>query len=227
MKSKKRRVIIAPSILSADFTDLRRTIRQVERAGCLWLHLDVMDGHFVPNITFGPPLVESIRKQSERLFLDAHLMIEYPVDFVVPFVRAGVQSITIHGEACEDIEGVIHYIRKHKAKVGISIKPKTALASIEPVLHLVDMVLVMTVDPGFGGQDFIPQTLNKVRRLTLRRQAKKHDFLIEVDGGINVETAPLVVAAGADVLVAGHSIFSEGDVVENIRALRKSAEGAL
>ena len=201
---------IAPSILSADFADLKSELRRVERAGCRWIHLDVMDGHFVPNLTFGPPVVAALRKVSRKLFLDAHLMIEEPWKMVGDFAKAGVQLITVHAETCPDLPKVIRQLRRLRVQVGVSIRPKTSVQQLDDALGLVDLVLIMTVEPGAGGQELIPSTLNKVRRLELRRQRHGLNYRLQVDGGINVETAPLAVAAGADVLVVGTAIFADG-----------------
>ncbi|MBN1476733.1 ribulose-phosphate 3-epimerase [Candidatus Sumerlaeota bacterium] len=213
---------LAPSILSADFADLKAELRRLERANCLWIHLDVMDGHFVPNLTFGPPVVAALRAVSKRLFFDAHLMVNEPWKMVSDFAEAGAQLITVHAEACPDLPKVLRQLRRLGVRVGVSIRPRTPLRALDSVLDKVDLVLVMTVEPGFGGQALIPATLNKVRRLELRRKRHGLKFRLQVDGGINVETAPLAVAAGADVLVAGSAIFAGGRVASNIRSLRAS-----
>lgn len=211
---------LAPSILSADFTDLKGELQRLERAGCRWVHLDIMDGHFVPNLTIGPPVVAALRRVSKRLFFDAHLMVEEPWKMLADFVDAGVESLTVHAEACPDLSRVIRQIHRLKIKAGVTVRPKTALRAIEDVLPLVDLVLIMTVEPGFGGQELIPSTLNKVRRLELLRQKHGLPFRLQVDGGINAETAPLAVAAGADVLVAGSAIFGDGEVAANVKRLQ-------
>jgi ribulose-phosphate 3-epimerase len=215
-------VIIAPSLLAADFAQLKQELRRISRARCDWVHLDIMDGHFVPNLTIGPCVVESLCRAMPHMFFDAHLMVECPELYVSPFARSGVQLLTIHQECCPEIGRVIRAIKKEGLKVGVSIKPRTALARVEPVLDQIDLVLIMTVEPGFGGQSLIPSALNKVRRLNLLRKAEGHRFLIQVDGGIDQSTAPLVVAAGAEVLVAGTAVFGNGRVAENIQALRSS-----
>lgn len=221
--ARGRAVHIAPSLLSADFSDLRKCVEQVRQAGCRWLHLDVMDGHFVPNITFGPGLVESIRPLSKDVFFDVHLMIDDPRAFVKPFAAAGAQLITAHVEAAkEDTTNLLRYIRRQGVQSGLSLRPKTPVSEIVPHLEAADLVLVMTVEPGFGGQKLIPGTLNKVRELVHLREQKSLSFLIQVDGGINPETASLAVAAGSDVLVAGSSVFKGGRIKENVKALRKS-----
>jgi ribulose-phosphate 3-epimerase len=220
-------VVIAPSLLAADFADLKQDLQRISRARCEWVHLDIMDGHFVPNLTFGPCVVASLHRVMPNLFFDAHLMVEDPEAYIKPFEKAGVRLLTIHQECCSEIGRVIRAIKKAELKVGVSLKPKTALARLEPVLDRVDLVLIMTVDPGFGGQTLIPAALSKVRRLNLLRKAEGHRFLIQVDGGIDRSTAPLAVAAGAEVLVAGTAIFGNGRVVENIRALRNSISTTL
>lgn len=220
-------VIIAPSLLAANFAELEQALRQVRRARCEWVHLDIMDGHFVPNLTFGPCVVEDVHRAMPNMFFDAHLMVEHPEAYVSSFAKAGVQLLTIHQESCPEIERVIRTIKKAGLKVGVSIKPKTALGKLERILDRIDLVLIMTVEPGFGGQALIPSALSKVRRLNLVRKAESHRFLIQVDGGIDTSTAPLAVAAGAEVLVAGTAVFENGRVSENIQALRSSISAAL
>jgi len=208
------KILIAPSILSADFAKLGQEVRDVEKAGADWIHVDVMDGHFVPNITIGPLVVKAIRPVT-KLPLDVHLMIKNPERYIESFAKAGSDIITFHCEVEEDPKEIIKLIRYYKKKVGISIKPKTELRSIESVLPMVDMVLIMTVEPGFGGQEFILDCLPKIKEV---RSVFKKD--IEVDGGINEMTARDVAANGANILVAGTSVFGEKDYAQAIKKLR-------
>ena len=206
--------IIAPSILSADFSKLGQEIRDVEKAGADWIHVDVMDGHFVPNITIGPAVIRSIRPVT-RLPLDVHLMIKNPGKYIESFAKAGSDIITFHSEIEEDPKEVIKLIKYYNKKAGISIKPGTDIGPIEKILPMVDMVLVMTVEPGFAGQGFISDCLPKIERL--RRIFKKD---IEVDGGINLETSRDCRAAGANALVAGSYVFGAKDYSVAIKKLR-------
>lgn len=209
-------VLIAPSLLSCDFSRLKEEIREVEQAKCDWLHVDVMDGHFVPNLTIGPGVVSWIRKSS-RLPLDVHLMIQRPLQYVEAFRKAGADWITIHVETGDEVPETLKAIRKLGARPGISLRPKTSVEALRPFLDQVDLVLVMTVEPGFGGQKFMPQMLEKVKKLRPHFHGK-----ISVDGGIDFETAPETVAAGADVLVAGTAIFGQKDRAQAIQNLRLS-----
>jgi len=223
LRCPERALCLAPSLLAADFANLTGDLRKMLRAKCYWAHLDVMDGHFVTNITFGPALVKCIRGISSRLFLDTHLMVEQPLRFVDAFVEAGANLITVHAEAVENLPEAVAAIRRTGARVGVSIRPRTAIRAIEPVLGDLDVVLVMTVEPGFGGQGLLPNTLSKVRQLAQARQKSQAGFLIQVDGGINVKTAGLAAAAGANVLVAGTAVFGTRNIAQNIAALAEAA----
>lgn len=219
---------IAPSILSADFAKLAAEIQDVERGGADWIHVDVMDGQFVPNITIGPLIVEAIRPHT-ALPLDVHLMIEKPELYVPAFAKAGADWITVHAEACTHLHRVVHSIKELGVKAGIAINPATPLAAVEEIVDDIDLILVMTVNPGFGGQKFIAGTLSKIRRLrSLLNEKGLHHVHIEVDGGIQAETAPEVYAAGANVLVAGSAVFGHPDRKAAIDAIRASVrrEGA-
>ncbi len=211
--------IIAPSILSADFSNLEREIRKITEAGAGFVHVDVMDGHFVPNLTIGMPVVKAIKPKSQ-IPLDVHLMIDNPEVYVEQFVKAGSDYLTIHVEATQHVETTLKMIRDLGAKPGITARPGTALEQMKPFLHLVDLVLVMTVEPGFGGQAFMESQLEKVKKLKSIREEQKLNFLIEVDGGVNPDTAKLCWAAGADVLVAGSAVFKTQNYKENIEALK-------
>jgi ribulose-phosphate 3-epimerase len=212
-----RKVLVAPSILSANFSKLGEEVRSVEKALADWIHIDVMDGHFVPNITIGPVVVKSIRPVT-KLPLDVHLMIKNPEEHIESFAKAGSDIITFHIEADGDPKEIIKLIRYYKKKVGISIRPKTDPKSIEPLLHMVDMVLVMTVEPGFGGQEFMFECLPKVE--SLRKVFAKD---IEIDGGVNETTAAEALNAGANILVAGTYVFGSKDYASAIRTLKGGA----
>lgn len=204
----ERSIIIAPSVLSADFSDIRSALEDIRLSGTNWVHLDVMDGVFVPNITFGPKFITDIRPHSD-LFFDAHLMIEEPVRFVEHFAKAGCDCITVHTEACEDIRDTLENIKSYGVECGLSIRPSTPVSEVEPYLDMVDLVLIMSVNPGFGGQTLIPETLDKVRRLADIRGSR--DYFISIDGGVNSSTIADVFDSGVDVAVAGSAFFNAKD----------------
>ncbi len=210
--------IIAPSILSADFSKLGEEIKAVEEAGAEWLHIDVMDGHFVPNITIGIPVVKSIRKVTD-LFFDVHLMIENPERYIESFASAGADGITVHIEACRDPASVLKAIRENKCKAGISLKPATPLDTVKDILDHIDILLIMTVNPGFGGQKFMPEVLPKIRKARKLIDESGLDILLEVDGGICKDNAKMVREAGADVLVSGSFVFRSDDYRKAIESL--------
>ena len=218
-------VEIVPSILSADFARLAEEIARVERGGATILHLDVMDGHFVPNLTIGPPVVESIRKSTRR-HLDVHLMIENPERYVTEFVKAGANSVSVHYEACRHLDGVLGMIRGAGAMAGVVLNPATPVAVLENVLEVADYVLLMSVNPGFGGQKLIPYVLEKVRQLDMMRRAKKLALPIEIDGGVHRENLAEVVRAGCDWIVTGSAVFHSPDPEATVREMREIAAQA-
>ncbi|MED1469576.1 ribulose-phosphate 3-epimerase [Bacillus salipaludis] len=212
-------VKIAPSILSADFSKLGEEILAVEKAGADYIHVDVMDGHFVPNITIGPLIVEAIRPVT-KLPLDVHLMIENPDQYIETFVKAGADIITVHVEACRHLHRTIHHIKSLGVKAGVVLNPATPVETIQHIIADVDMVLLMSVNPGFGGQKFIPEVLPKIKKVKELAEQKGQELEIEIDGGVNPETAKLCIEAGANVLVAGSAVYNEDDYARAISRIR-------
>lgn len=209
-----KHTIVAPSILSADFLRLGEAIQMVEESEAEWVHCDIMDGHFVPNISYGIPIVKVVRPATKKV-VDCHLMIEHPELYVEAFAAAGADMITVHQEACVHLDRQVAQIHDLGCKAGVALNPATPVETLVDILHVVDMVLIMSVNPGFGGQKFIPRALDKVRRL----RALAPDLLIQVDGGVNAETGAKLVAAGADVLVAGSYVFGAKEPREAIHSL--------
>ncbi len=214
---------IAPSILAADFSNLACEIGKVESAGASLVHLDVMDGHFVPNITIGPPVVASVRKIT-KLQLDTHLMIRKPDRYLDDFIRAGADWISVHVEADVHLERTLRYLKESRVRAGIAMNPGTSLSLLDEVLHLADHVLIMTVNPGFGGQKFIPSTLKKIRRLKEMIASNGYECRIEVDGGIGPDNLHEVLAAGAEIIVAGSAVFNHANASEAFREMKGIAE---
>jgi len=217
---------ILPSILSADFAHLGDEIAKVERGGATMLHVDVMDGHFVPNLTLGPPVVESIRKVTKSI-LDLHLMISDPDKYAPLFVEAGADQVSVHFEAATHLDRIVRNIQSHGAKAGVVLNPATPVALLEDILDVADYILIMSVNPGFGGQRFIPNALNKVRRLAQLRRERGLGFRIEIDGGVAMNNVEAIVQAGCDWLVAGSSVFHSPDATQAVRDLQQAADSAL
>jgi len=213
------RIIVAPSILSADFLHLENEIKAVEKAGADWLHVDIMDGHFVPNLTFGPKLVESVRSIT-RLPLDVHLMLDNPQTFIEKFITAGADNITVHSEVTVPVPQLFNMVKSHDRSFGLSIKPDTPLESVSDYLNMVDILLIMTVYPGFGGQEYIESVTSKVAEAARMKAENGHRYLIEVDGGLNDRTVKTAVSNGATIIVAGEYIFGSGDYAAAINSLR-------
>ena len=213
---------LAPSILSADFARLLEDVKKVEKAGCEYLHIDVMDGHFVPNITLGPGIVKSLRKDVNMVF-DAHLMIENPDNYIKEFADAGCDIIVVHQEACTHLHRTIQNIKSHGIKAGVALNPATPIETIKYVLQDVDMVLLMSVNPGFGGQSYIPVVTEKIKELKALIDEMNLDIDIEVDGGVKPSNIAEVVNAGANVIVAGSAIFNAGNIDEAVKTLRENA----
>ena len=216
-----KKIQISPSILSADFSQLRNEIKRLEEGGADMIHVDVMDGHFVPNLTIGPPVIENLRKHT-KLFFDVHLMISPVHKYIKNYADAGADIITIHPEATENLENSINHIKKLNKKVGVSLNPDTKISIISDLLEKIDLVLIMSVFPGFGGQKFMPEVVEKIKNLKKIQKEKKLSFDIEVDGGINFQNSKIVIEAGANILVSGTTIFKEnnGDIKKNIDCLK-------
>jgi ribulose-phosphate 3-epimerase len=216
---------LAPSILSADFARLGEQVRAAAAGGAQVIHVDIMDGHFVPNLTIGPPVVKSLRKVTD-LPLDCHLMIDNPDEFIPIFADAGVNWISVHQEACQHLNRTLHLIKSHGCLAGVVINPATPVETLSEVLDIVDYVLVMSVNPGFGAQKFIPSTMHKMRRLADIRSQRGLGYRIEVDGGVALDTVADVVRAGAEILVAGNAVFGTGDPRKNAESLLRAATEA-
>lgn len=214
-----RKILVAPSILSADFGRLAEEVSAVEKGGADWIHMDVMDGHFVPNITIGPLVVEGVRKYTS-LPLDVHLMIENADKFIPEFAKAGADIITVHAEACPDLAGTVALIKEQGKKAGVSLNPATGLEAIDSILPEVEMILLMSVNPGFGGQAFIPSVIDKTKKLKAIIEKRGFDIDIEMDGGIKAGNAQTVRQAGVNILVAGSAIFKSDDYAATIKAIR-------
>ena len=221
-----RKIELAPSILSANFANLAAHARQALEGGGTLLHVDIMDGHFVPNLTIGPPVVASLRKALPDVIFDCHLMIENPDEFIPEFAKAGATWISVHQEACVHLDRVLHHIADNGCKPGVVLNPATPVETLTEVLDLVHHVLVMSVNPGFGGQQFIRNSLKKMRELAQLREERGLDFRIEVDGGVALDTVAEIVRAGGELLVAGNAVFGHGDARANAQELLDAARAA-
>ncbi|MGO9864872.1 MAG: ribulose-phosphate 3-epimerase [Terriglobales bacterium] len=216
---------LAPSILAADFAHLADQVERATAGGGSVIHVDIMDGHFVPNLTVGPPVVKCLRRAT-RLPMDCHLMIEDPDRYIPEFAEAGANWISVHQEACRNLNRTLNLIKEHGCRVGVVVNPATPVETLSEVLEIVDYVLVMSVNPGFGAQKFIPATLHKIRKLAEIRAARGYQYRIEVDGGVGMDTVADVVRAGAEILVAGNAVFGTGDAKANAEALLGAARSA-
>ncbi len=216
---------LAPSILASDFAHLAEQVERATAGGAAVIHVDIMDGHFVPNLTMGPPVVKSLRRAT-RLPLDCHLMIENADQYIADFAEAGANWISVHQEACPHLNRSLNLIKQHGCRAGVVINPATPVDTLGEVLDIVDYVLVMSVNPGFGGQKFIPGTLHKMKKLAEIRAERGYSYRIEVDGGVDMDTVADVVRAGAEILVAGNAVFGKGDPKTNAEALLELARGA-